>query len=107
MAEQLSGQDGRQGKRGRPALYVLVASVGLMVAALAGLMMWQGASSPPDYASQSQDASRRTFTSLDESAWNYAANYRLRLGGEGPRRVELRAGGLREDRRRLARGRDR
>ena len=62
MAEQLSGQDGRQGKRGRPALYVLVASVGLMVAALAGLMMWQGASSPPDYASQSQDASRREVT---------------------------------------------
>ncbi|AYO84321.1 MULTISPECIES: lipase chaperone [Methylobacterium] len=62
MAEQLSGQDGRQGKRGRPALYVLVASVGLMVAALAGLMMWQGASSPPDYASQSQAASRKQVT---------------------------------------------
>jgi len=59
VAEQLSGQDGRQGKRGRPALYVLIVSVGLMLAALAGLMMWQGASSPPDYASQSQGASRQ------------------------------------------------
>ncbi|MCJ2093899.1 MULTISPECIES: hypothetical protein [unclassified Methylobacterium] len=62
MAEQLSGQDGRQGKRGRPALIVLIASVGLMVAALAGLMTWQGASSPPDYASQSQAASRKQVT---------------------------------------------
>lgn len=62
MAEQLSGQSGRQGKRGKPALYVLVASVGLMVAALVGLMMWQGASSPPDYASQSQAASRAEIT---------------------------------------------
>ncbi|WP_187273658.1 hypothetical protein [Methylobacterium sp. WL8] len=62
MAEQLSGQAGRQGKRGKPALYVLVASVGLMVAALVGLMVWQGASSPPDYASQSQAASRAQIT---------------------------------------------
>ena len=62
MAEQLSGQDGRQGKRGRPALYVLIVSVGLMLVALAGLMMWQGGSSPPDYASQSQSASRKQIT---------------------------------------------
>ena len=62
MAEQLSGQDGRQGKRGRPALIVLIASVALMVAALAGLMTWQGANSPKDYASQSQDASRQEVT---------------------------------------------
>ena len=65
MAEQLSGQDGRQGKRGRPALYVLIVSVGLMVAALAGLMMWQGESSPPDYASQSQGASRNQITGTE------------------------------------------
>ena len=65
MAEKLSGQSGRQGKRGKPALYVLVASVGLMVAALVGLMMWQGASSPPDYASQSQGASRKQITGTE------------------------------------------
>lgn len=62
MAKVLSGQSGRQGKRGKPALYVLVASVGLMIAALVGLMVWQGASSPPDYASQSQAASRNELT---------------------------------------------
>ena len=62
MPEITSGQDSRQGKRGRPALYVLIASVGLMIISLAGLMIWQGASSPPDYASQSQAASRRQVT---------------------------------------------
>ncbi len=43
-------------------LYVLIASIGLMLAAFAGLMLWQGASSPPDYASQSQGSSRREIT---------------------------------------------
>lgn len=66
MAEQLSGQDGRQGKRGRPALYVLIVSVSLMLAALAGLMIWQGGSSPPDYASQSQNASRKQITGTED-----------------------------------------
>lgn len=66
MAEQLSGQDGRQGKRGRPALYVLIGSVSLMLAALAGLMIWQGGSSPPDYASQSQNASRKQITGTED-----------------------------------------
>ena len=46
MAEQLTAQDGRQGRRGTPALVVLIVSVGLMLAALAGLMIWQGGSSP-------------------------------------------------------------
>ncbi|MCJ2139079.1 hypothetical protein [Methylobacterium sp. E-066] len=62
MSEDISGQDSRQGKRGRPALYVLIISVGLMLTSLAGLMIWQGASSPPDYASQSQAASRKQIT---------------------------------------------
>lgn len=65
MAEHLSGQDGRQGKRGKPALYVLIVSVGLMLAALAGLMMWQGENAPPDYASQSQSASRKQITGTE------------------------------------------
>lgn len=62
MPEQISGQDGRQGKRGKPALYVLIVSVGLMLTCLAGLMIWQGANSPPNYASQSQSASRKQIT---------------------------------------------
>ncbi|MCJ2052321.1 hypothetical protein, partial [Methylobacterium sp. J-070] len=57
-----SGQDSRQGKRGRPALYVLIVSVGLMLTSAVGLMIWQGANSPPDYASQSQAASRKQIT---------------------------------------------
>lgn len=68
MSEQLSGQEGRQGKRGRPALVVLVVSVGLMLVALAGLMIWQGASSPPDYASQSQAASRKQITGSESGS---------------------------------------
>lgn len=62
MTEPLSGQAGRQGKRGKPVLYVLIASVALMLAAFAGLMVWQGASSPPDYASKSQASSRKQIT---------------------------------------------
>lgn len=62
MAEQLSGQAGRQGRRGKPVLYVLIASVALMLMAFAGLMVWQGANSPPDYASRSQAASREQIT---------------------------------------------
>ena len=65
MAEQLSGQDGRQGRRGKPALYVLIVSVGLMLVSLVGLMVWQGANSPPDYASQSQSASRKQITGTE------------------------------------------
>ena len=73
MAEQLSGQDGRQGKRGKPALYVLIASVGLMIVALAGLMMWQGGNSPPDYASQSQAASRKQVTGSESGTGGTAS----------------------------------
>ena len=62
VTEQLSSQDSRQGKRGKPALLVLIVSVGMMLASLAGLMIWQGGSSPPDYASQSQAASRKQIT---------------------------------------------
>ena len=62
MSDNISGEDGRQGKRGRPALYVLIVSVGLMLTSLAGLMIWQGANAPPDYASQSQAASRKQIT---------------------------------------------
>jgi len=62
MADKLQGQDARQGKRGKPVLYVLIASMVLLAIAITGLMTWQGANSPKDYASQSQDASRKEVT---------------------------------------------
>ncbi|KQP73041.1 hypothetical protein ASF60_10940 [Methylobacterium sp. Leaf113] len=62
MADNLHGQEARQGKRGKPVLYVLVASLVLLAIAITGLMTWQGANSPKDYASQSQDASRQEVT---------------------------------------------
>lgn len=58
MVERHTAQESRQGRRGRPVLVVLLVSVGLMIAALAGLMIWQGETAPPDYASQSQAAAR-------------------------------------------------
>lgn len=74
MSDHISGQDGRQGKRGRPALYVLIVSVGLMLASLAGLMIWQGASAPPDYASQSQAASRKQITGSETGSSDAASS---------------------------------
>ncbi|WP_336491878.1 hypothetical protein [Methylobacterium nigriterrae] len=62
MAEQLTGQAGRQGKRGKPALYVLVVSVGLMLAALVGLLLWQGTNAAQSSADQSQAASLQEIT---------------------------------------------
>ncbi|KQP03399.1 MULTISPECIES: hypothetical protein [unclassified Methylobacterium] len=62
MAERLEGQDARQGKKGKPVLYVLIGSLVLLAIAITGLMTWQGANSPKDYASQSQDASRGQVT---------------------------------------------
>lgn len=62
MADNLHGQEARQGKRGKPVLYVLIASLVLLAIAITGLMTWQGANSPKDYASQSQDASRKEVT---------------------------------------------
>ncbi|KQT14774.1 hypothetical protein ASG40_05565 [Methylobacterium sp. Leaf399] len=60
--EQVPVQDARQGKRGKPILYVLGASLLLLAIAITGLMTWQGANSPPDYASKSQEASREQVT---------------------------------------------
>ena len=60
--ERVPEQNARQGKRGMPVLYVLGASLLLMAIAITGLMTWQGANSPPDHASKSQDASRQEVT---------------------------------------------
>ena len=62
MAERLNPQDSRQGERGKPVLWVLVASLVLLAIATVGLLTWNSANSPKDYASQSQDASRREVT---------------------------------------------
>lgn len=43
-------------------LWVLVASLVLLAIATVGLLTWNGANSPKDYASQSQDASRKEVT---------------------------------------------
>ena len=62
MIERRTAQESRQGRRGRPVLVVLAVSVALMIAAWAGLLIWQGAASPPDYASQSHAAARKVVT---------------------------------------------
>lgn len=46
MIERRTAQESRQGRRGRPVLVVLAVSVALMIAAWAGLLIWQGAASP-------------------------------------------------------------
>ncbi|MGH1592233.1 hypothetical protein ACRBEV_32445 [Methylobacterium phyllosphaerae] len=45
-----------------------------MLAALAGLMIWQGGSSPTDYASQSQAASRKQITGSDSGRADEASS---------------------------------
>lgn len=62
MQENLNQKDARQGERGRPVLWVLVASLALLAVATVALLTWNGAKSPNDYASQSQDAARREAT---------------------------------------------
>lgn len=62
MVERLTPEESRQGQRGKPVLWVLVGSLVLMAVAMVGLMTWNGANSPKDYASQSQDASRKEIT---------------------------------------------
>lgn len=62
MAERLTPQDSRQGERGKSMLWVLVASLVLLAIATVGLLTWNGANAPKDYASQSQDAARREVT---------------------------------------------
>lgn len=62
MAERLNPNESRQGERGKPVLWVLVASLVLLAIATVGLLTWNSANSPKDYASQSQDASRKEVT---------------------------------------------
>ena len=62
MVERLNPNESRQGERGKPMLWVLVGSLVLLAIATVGLLTWNGANSPKDYASQSQDASRKEVT---------------------------------------------
>lgn len=62
MPEIVPEQGARQGAKGKPVLYVLIGSLVLLGIAITALMTWQGANSPPDNASRSQDASRSEVT---------------------------------------------
>ncbi|RZK91521.1 MAG: hypothetical protein EOO66_11785 [Methylobacterium sp.] len=62
MVEKLPNQNARQGERGKSVLWVLVGSLVLLAVATIGLLTWNGANAPKDYASQSQDASRKEIT---------------------------------------------
>lgn len=62
MTEKTSPQQARQGAPGKPALYVLIASLALMAVYMVGLLTWSGSTAPPDPASQSQAASRAEVT---------------------------------------------
>ena len=62
MVENVPNQNARQGERGKSVLWVLVGSLVLLAIATIGLLTWNGANAPKDYASQSQDASRKEIT---------------------------------------------
>ena len=82
MVEKLTPQEGRQGERGKPVLWVLVGSLVLLAVATVGLLTWNGANSPKDYASQSQDASRKEITgSVNGTSNPSTSNATAVLGG--------------------------
>ncbi|MBX9932272.1 MAG: hypothetical protein K2Y56_12155 [Methylobacterium sp.] len=72
--ERVPEQSARQGKRGKPVLYVLLGSLALLAVAIASLMTWQGANSPKDYSSKSQDASRQEVTGSVTGSTNSPAS---------------------------------
>ena len=57
----------RQGASGRPVLGVLLGSLALLVVAVAGYMIWVGATSPDD---ASQNASRAAVTGSPSGSGN-------------------------------------
>ena len=62
MPEILPEQEARQGAKGKPALYVLLASLALLAVAITGLMMWQATNSPNSYQSKGQAGARSDAT---------------------------------------------
>lgn len=64
-----------------------------------------GAIGPYQWLSTSDDAAKRSFSSLDERSWNYSGDYRLQLGSDG-REWSFKTGGAFRDTRRDARNRN-
>lgn len=62
MAELKTETNARQGSKGKPTLYVLIASLLLAVVAAATLLTWNGAKSPNDNSARSGDAMREQTT---------------------------------------------
>lgn len=61
MEPTVTKNEARQGPRGRPVLYVLIGALALCGVYMIGLMTWSS-NQAPDYASQSQGASREQIT---------------------------------------------
>jgi hypothetical protein len=59
MAPVVQDDQARQGRKGRPVLMVLVASLVLLGIYMVGMMVWSGSTSPD---SASQNASRQSTT---------------------------------------------
>lgn len=84
MAENLTPQESRQGERGKPVLWVLVGSLVLLAVATIGLLTWNGANSPKDYASKSQDASRKEITGSVNGGSNPSTSNSTAVPGGNP-----------------------
>ncbi|GJE37748.1 hypothetical protein [Methylobacterium persicinum] len=84
MAEQLTPKESRQGERGKSVLWVLVGSLVLLAVATIGLLTWNGANSPKDYASQSQDASRKEITGSVNGSSNPSSSNSTSVPGGNP-----------------------
>ncbi len=67
--------EARQGEKGKPVLYVLVASLVLLAIATVGLLSWNRAESPADYAGKSQESAREITTgSVNKSSSSNSGN---------------------------------
>lgn len=62
MAQIENQTDARQGAKGKPVLYVLVASLVLLAVATVGLLSWNRAETTSDYAGKSQESAREMTT---------------------------------------------
>lgn len=62
MAPIENPTEARQGEKGKPVLYVLVASLLLLAVATVGLLSWNRAEAPADHAGKSQESARELTT---------------------------------------------
>ncbi len=79
MRQIIPDDRARQGASGRPVLGVLIGSLLLLGVAVAGYLVWAGASSPDD---ASQEASRQNVTGTPSGSSN--ANPSDRVKPENP-----------------------